>query len=242
MAGSVGTSDYNSLQVQLLRHVGTGLTVMGAYTYSKSLGNVDGGDFGSTYAANGIQDIFHLNLSRSIQSFDIPQRLSASLLYNLPFFQHGTGLDHRLLGGWSVNAIITEQLGIGNGVGYGADTSNTGEGSLPDMIFNPVLPRSQRSLSEWFDTAAFVAPPPGRFGNSPRLSYHNPGINNVDFMVGKAFVVREGMSLVLRGEFFDFFNHANFQDVNNSLTSPGFGTVTSALDPRIVQIGLKLNF
>jgi hypothetical protein len=242
VAGSIGTSDYNALQVQLLRHVGTGLTIMGAYTYSKSLGNVDGNTFGGLDISNTIQDIFHPNNARSIQAFDIRHRLSTSLLYNLPFFQDATGFRHRALGGWSVNAIITEQTGIGNGVSYGAYTSNTGDGSLPDMIANPVLPRSQRSLNEWFNTAAFVAPPPGRFGSAPRHEFHNPGINNVDFMVGKTFSVHEHISLVLRGEFFDVFNHANFLDVDTGLTDPAFGTVISARDPRIVQLGLKLIF
>ena len=58
----------------------------------------------------------------------------------------------------------------------------------------------------------------GRFGNSPRLSFHNPGLNSVDFMIGKKLFVREGMNAVFRAEFFNVFNHTNFSDVDNSLT------------------------
>ena len=242
MVGSIGTSDFHSLQVQVLRRVGTGLNMIGAYTFSKALGDSDGGNFGSTYEANGIQDIFNLGAARSIESFDIRQRLSASLQYDVPFFNSGTEFARQLLGGWQVNAIITEQSGIGNGVSYGNDTSNTGVGSLPDMIANPVLPDSERSVKEWFNTAAFVAPPPGRFGNSPRLSFHNPGINNVDFMVAKKFSVWNDINAVFRAEFFNVFNHTNFSDVDNSLTSPSFGTITSAASPRIIQLGLKVSF
>lgn len=242
MAGSIETSDYHSLQVQLRRRVGKGLNLMAAYTFAKALGDTDGGNFGSTYEASQIQDIFNLDAARSIQSFDIRHRLSTSLQYDLPFFDRGTGLAHQLLGGWQVNAIITAQTGIGNGVIYGNDTSNTGVGSWPDMISNPVLPRSQRSVQQWFNTAAFVPPPPGRFGNSPRLSFHNPGLNNVDFMIGKSFFVGEDIHAVFRAEFFNLFNHTNFRDVDNSLTSPGFGTVTSAADARIIQLGVKFSF
>ena len=243
MAGSIGTSDYHSLQAQLLRRVGKGLDLMVAYTFAKALGDVDGGNFGSTYEAEGLlQDIFNLNAARSIQSFDIRHRLSASLRYAIPFFDNSTRLARQALAGWTLAAIITEQTGIGNGVKYGADTSNTGVGSRPDIISNPVLPRSERSVREWFNTAAFVAPPPGQFGDAPRLSFHNPGINNVDFMVGKTFFVREAMTAVFRAEFYNLFNHTNFSDVNNRFTSPGFGTITAALDPRIVQLGLKFNF
>lgn len=241
MTGAIGTSDYHSLQVQVLRRVGAGLNVMGAYTFAKALGNVDGGSSGSAYGTNQIQDIFNLDAARSIQSFDVRHRLSASLQYDLPF-KGGTALAHQLLGGWQVNAIVTAQTGIGNGVIYGNDTSNTGVGSWPDMIADPVLPRSKRSVTKWFNTAAFVAPPPGRFGNSARLTFHNPGLNNVDFMVGKRFLARDNMSAVFRAEFFNLFNHTNFVGVDNDLTSPGYGTITSAADPRIIQLGLKLSF
>jgi hypothetical protein len=110
------------------------------------------------------------------------------------------------------------------------------------MISNPVLARSERSVTRWFNTAAFVPPAPGRFGNSPRLIFHNPGLTNVDFMIGKKFFLREGLNAVFRAEFFNIFNHTNFGDVDNVLTSPGFGTITSAGDPRIIQLGLKVSF
>ena len=91
----------------------------------------------------------------------------------------------------------------------------------------------------WSEVGAW---PPGRFGNSPRLSFHNPGLNNVDLMIGKRLFIPNGMSAVFRAEFFNLFNHTNFTSVDNRLTSPGFGTITAAADPRIVQLGLKLAF
>jgi len=63
---------------------------MVAYTFAKALGDVDGGNFGSTYQANQIQDIFDLDAARSIQSFDIRHRLSVSLQYDLPWFNRAT--------------------------------------------------------------------------------------------------------------------------------------------------------
>jgi hypothetical protein len=242
MSGSIGTSDYHSLQVQLLRRVGSGLTSTVGYTFAKAMGDTDGGNFGGAYRANQVQDIFDLDAARSIQSFDIRHRFSASVQYEPTFFDGGTGAARQLLGGWQINAILTAQTGTGNGVLYGVDTSNTGVGSWPDMIAEPVLSRSERSVYRWFNTAAFVAPPSGRFGNSPRLSFHNPGLANVDFMIGKRVFVGNGMSALFRAEFFNVFNHTNFSEVDNSLTSPGFGTVTAAADPRIVQLGLKFLF
>jgi Carboxypeptidase regulatory-like domain/TonB dependent receptor-like, beta-barrel len=242
VVSAIGSSDYNGLQVQLLRHVGTGLTIMGAYTYSKALGNAEGNSFGGADGTVAILDVLHPELYRSIQSFDIRHRSSISVVYDLPFFKQATGLQHQAFGGWSLNAILTDQTGAGNGAGKYPDASNTGAGSLPDMIANPVLPRSQRSVNKWFNTAAFVKPTPGTFGNAPRQEFHIPGVNTVDFMVGKTFFWGERRSVVFRGEFFNFFNHTNLNSVNTSPTSPAFGTVTSALDPRIIQLGLKLYF
>ena len=242
MSGSIGTSDYHSWQVQLTRRAGKGLNTMVAYTLAKAMGDTDGGNFGAAYGANRIQDIFDLDAARSIQSFDVRHRLSASLQYDVPFVDGGSALADQLLVGWQVNAIVTVQTGIGNGVTYGNNTSNTGVGSWPDMVSDPVLPRSERSAQQWFNTAAFVAPPPGRFGNSPRLSFHNPGLTNVDLMIAKRVFSGNGMSAVFRAEFFNLFNHTNFRDVDNSLTSPGFGTITAAADPRIIQLGLKFTF
>ena len=68
------------------------------------------------------------------------------------------------------------------------------------------------------------------------------GLNNVDLMIGKRLFIRNGTSAVFRAEFFNLFNHTNFRDVDKSLTSPGFGTITAAADPRIVQLGLKFTF
>jgi hypothetical protein len=50
------------------------------------------------------------------------------------------------------------------------------------------------------------------------LSFHNPGLDNVDFMIGKKIFVQEGMNAVFRAEFFNVFNHTNFSDVDNGLT------------------------
>jgi hypothetical protein len=146
MAGSIGASDYRSLQVQLTRRAGKGLNTMVAYTLAKAEGDTDGGNFGAAYGTNQVQDIFNLAAARSIQSFDIRHRLSASVQYDVPSFAGGAALADQLLSGWQVNAIITAQTGAGNGVLYGNNTTNTGVGSWPDMVSDPVLPGSERSV------------------------------------------------------------------------------------------------
>ena len=148
-----------------------------------------------------------------------------------------------------MGAILSLQTGPAAGVAYGVDTTNTTVGSLPDEIGHPVLPSGQRSAAKWFNTSAFVAPPSfaqcggcGRFGNSARTVFHNPGLETVDFVATKVFRIKESLHLDFRTEVFNSFNHVNLGSANNTLTSPGFGTIGSARAPRVIQFGMKLAF
>ena len=64
----------------------------------------------------------------------------------------------------------------------------------------------------------------------------------MDFAVAKYFPITERVKLQFRGEFFNLLNHTNFNDPNSTLTSGTYGRITSALDPRILQFGLKVLF
>ena len=247
--GSIGDSNYHALQIQLQKRLGNGLSLTGAYTWSHALGDVDGNSFGGADGSIGIQDIFNLRNSYSDLNFDIRQRLSASALYELPILRKATGLLRTIGGGWRVGAILSLQTGPAAGVAYGVDTTNTTVGSLPDEIGNPVLPSGQRSAAKWFNTSAFVAPPSfaqcggcGRFGNSARTVFHNPGLETVDFVATKVFRIKESLHLDFRTEVFNSFNHVNLGSADNTLTSPGFGTIGSARAPRVIQFGMKLAF
>jgi hypothetical protein len=68
------------------------------------------------------------------------------------------------------------------------------------------------------------------------------GYQNVNFSVVKNTALRESVNLQFRAEFFNLFNHPNFDLPDNFLGSPSFGTVRSAQSPRRVQFGVKLLF
>ncbi|HYL13812.1 MAG TPA: hypothetical protein VEV41_12300, partial [Terriglobales bacterium] len=84
--------------------------------------------------------------------------------------------------------------------------------------------------------------PLGQLGNARRRFFHGPGINNWDLAVLKDTKLTESMNLQFRAEFFDVFNHAQFNAVDGNVNSPTFGEVKTALAPRIGQISMKLNF
>ncbi len=249
MYGSIGDSNYHAFQLQVQKRMGHGLSVLSAFTTSHALGNVDGNSFGTGDGAMLIQDIFNLRNSYSDLNFDVRQRFSTSLLYDLPILAKSKGFVHALGGGWRLGTILSAQNGTAAGVSYGVDTTMTGQGSRPDQIGVPTLSGSERSAKKWFNTAAFAAPPSysqcgscGRFGNAPRTSIHNPGLATVDLVLSKSFRIHEDVRFDFRAEAFNAFNHVNLGSATMSLTSTSFGIVGSANSPRIVQFGGKFSF
>ena len=239
---TLGNSIYHSLQARAERRVAAGMSILAAYTWSKALGNVDGNTFGTGFGAAGIQDIFDLRADRAYLNFDIRHRLSLAFLYDLPALSNVQPAVRYALGNWRVGAIITEQSGNAGAVGYGLDTTNTGLGSRPDQVAKATLPRGERSSQRWLNTAAFLPPAAGRFGNAARHVFHQPGINNVDFTIHRLFPIRERHRVEFRAEFFNVLNHVNLGQIDGSIRSPAFGRINSAGDPRIMQLALKYSF
>ena len=71
-----------------------------------------------------------------------------------------------MIGGWQVSGITTVKSGLPLGISGGGNTNLWGGGQRPDQVADPHL--SKRSIQEWFNTAAFVAPQPYSLGNTAR--------------------------------------------------------------------------
>ena len=81
------------------------------------------------------------------------------------------------------------------------------------------------------------------YGTLPRNFLRGPGFVNFDLAFSKTTpLVGERTKLEFRAEFFNIFNHANFQSPNTNIYSGLFGQVTSTYDPRIIQLALRLSF
>jgi hypothetical protein len=127
------------------------------------------------------------------------------------------------------------------------DNSNTGRSILgfgfndrPNRIGDGAL--GDPTPEKWFDTAKFVYPAFGSFGNSGRNVLRGPAYRDVSFSLIKTSTLREGLDLQFRTEFFNLFNNTNFDLPDIFLGSPSFGRVQSAESPRRIQFGLKLLF
>ncbi len=99
-----------------------------------------------------------------------------------------------------------------------------------------------------FQQAHFFAPTPGSNGNLGRNVFVGPGAFVVDTTFGKTFKITERFNMQFRGDLFNIFNHTNFLlataggGANNKIQTANFGQAGGTLNPRQVQLGLKLTF
>jgi hypothetical protein len=253
-----GTSTYNSLQVFFNQRVTHGFQFQAAYTFSKNLSDTINQD--TEASTLPIQNAFNPASERAVANNDIPQSLSLNYIWELPFFAHSANSYLKnALGGWQVVGITLFRSGLPSNICLPTDNAGTGDGpgvyecQRPDLISNPNLPRGKRTALEYFDPNAFVLPTLGTFGDATRNIVRGPGVNNWDMSVFKDFSVPwfgqhqgwladEKAILEFRSEFFNAWNHTQFNGLNTSFGSQGFGAATSARDPREIQFALKLTF
>lgn len=226
-------SRYNSFQTTLGHRYSHGFFFQAGYTFSKALGNPEGMPLDST---NKDLDYGLLNLDRT-------HVLTLNYVWQLPIFPSATGLAGALLRGWQLSGIGSFQSGAPINITQAADAANFGGNTgaqRPNLIGDPNR-NLGASLTQWFNTAAYQAVTSG-VGNAPFNSTRGPGVANLDCSLLKNFRVREWINAQLGVETFNTFNHPQFEGVGNQLGSPTFGVVTSARDPRIMQVRAKVSF
>ena len=236
-------SNYNALQAKLERRFVGGFSLLTAYTYSKAIDTASRGSGGSWH-----QDAYHLRNDRGNSDFDARHRLTSSLIYDLPFgrgkrFLSGSGgVVNAVVSGWSANTIASFMSGNWFSVTVAGDRANVG--GFPFQRANTTcdgnLPRDQRTIDHYFKTSCFTTTPLGTFGNSGRNVLEIPGLNDWDVSFAKETRVHERASLQFRAEFFNFFNHHQFNTPDTNINNATVGQIRSARDGRISQMALKL--
>lgn len=257
------SSNYNSLQATVTRRFQGGGTLLVAYTNAKLLSNTDTLTSwleGPTGGVGQVQDWNNLAGERSLSSQDVSQRLVISYVLDLPFghgkrfLSGGSGFEDKLVSGWGIDGVTTFQRGFPLKVTWAGpatplENANLGIGNIRPDVVSGCSKAGPRSLTEWFNTSCFAAPPAWGYGTEARVdsSLRAAGINNFDFAVFKRTMIGERFGLEFRTEFFDLFNHPQFgfpgTGYNGTPTGNGFGQVTSTVNnPRLIQFALKLIF
>lgn len=260
----MGQSTYNALLVKLERRFRNGFNLLASYTWSKSITDADSALPGEL-PASGIQNPFDLRNEKSISILNIPQSVTISYLYELPFghgkeFLNGSGILDKFVGGWQIGGIQT--YSSGTPIAFGCATGvpgldnciryNYGAGQpleSPAVLsghFNPFTDRyfNPAALSDPNSAARISAGGGYQFGNLARVSNLRTPFNlNENFSIIKRIPVTEGITVELWGEIFNAFNRHVFGGPNATPTNLAFGQVTGTVDsPRQVQFRLRVLF
>jgi hypothetical protein len=239
----VFTSNYNSLQTSFTKHFTENSMVVLNYTWSHALGTASSDYRAPQYSADIRAEYGNLD-------YDRRHVFTANYVYDLPFFKHQEGFVGHTLGGWQVSGILYANTGSHitasasrDPGGLGLRDPNTFEGGRPDIVGDPNS-GAPHSLTEWFNTSAFALVPAGviRPGNEPRGTIVGPGYFRWDTSLFKNVKFTERLNLQFRAEAFNVLNHTNFNNPITSYTSSLFGHITTARDPRQLQLALKLLF
>jgi len=222
------SAEYHALQVSVNRRFNGGLMFQISYTFSKSI------VWGAGQWPMAQPDEEGLN------SYDQPQNLTFSYVYDLPSFR-SAGWISKIIGGWETSGNATFASGFPFTVTVSGDRAGVGGGTQRPNVVGPL--HITGNVFGYFNTSAFALNPLGTFGNEGSNIVRGPGISNdITFNLYRNFTVREGVRLRLGGEFFNIFNHPNFSSVGNVFGSPTYGNITAALDPRHIQVSGRLTF
>jgi hypothetical protein len=249
---NLGNSTYHALQAHLEKRFSSGLTLTAAYTFSKLIDDAssvfDASILTGPVANFPVADSFNRRLEKDLSNGDIPNVFAAGFVYQLPFGRGRRfafdGWRNLLAGGWELAGVVKIQSGMPLAVTQITNfNSFAGYGTQrPNRIGDPNLAAGQRSLAEWFNVAAFSTAPQFTIGNSSRNPVRGPGYQDADLMLGKTFSLTERFNLEFRAEAFNVSNTPPLGQPNGVQGNPAFGSITSAFDPRVFELALKLHF
>lgn len=245
-AANAAFASYNALTAKFQREFSGGFSFLANYTWSKALTNTMQG--GANSPLNQMASC--RDCDKGMAGFKIPQRLVTATVWELP-----VGSGRRLLGGmsplwngfaggWTVNGITTFSTGNPFTVNAPNNTAAVLTNFRANRLCNGRTKLGHRNLRTnglyWIDPACFATPPAGFFGDSGANIITGPGLNDWDLALEKNFQFRESWRLQFRTEFFNAWNHAQFENRDSTVGDANLGQVTQAWDPREIQFGLKL--
>jgi hypothetical protein len=243
-----GNSTYHALQIKADKRLSYGLTLLGAYTWAKTISDGDimagGGPSGQTF--------YNRRLEKAVSTNDIPHVVAISYTYELPFgpgkaFLNRGGITAKIAGGWQLTGIHQYQSG--------RPVALTANNTLP--IFNSALrpnavPGVPKNLDvvdpladRWINPAAFAIPTGFQLGTAARAytDLRSDGFMNESFGLIKRTPLTERVTLTFRAEFFNAFNRTVFGNPQGNVSAGNFGRVSSqANTPRQGQLALRIDF
>jgi hypothetical protein len=228
-----------------------GLTYSAAYTRSK-LTDIASSVFDASILTGpltnaAVADSHNLGRDRDYSTGDIPHYFGASVVWDLPIgadrARNPGGILGALAKDWSVATVMTLQSGVpvavtqSNSLGYAGFTTQR-----PNLVGDPTLPAGERTAAHWFNTSAFALANQFTIGSASRNPVRGPSYRDVDLALMRRVGLTGEHAIELRLEVFNLLNTVNFGPPASQFGPASFGTITTALDPRVVQLAAKFWF
>ncbi|MFP5228151.1 MAG: carboxypeptidase regulatory-like domain-containing protein [Acidobacteriota bacterium] len=256
---SEGVGMYNAFETELRGSLSHGVTLRGAYTWSKNLD--DGSTWVSAQSLNTPGYVeFPPNPKRDWGPAvdDVRHAATASATWALPIAaDHGlltqaSGFARVAATGWTLSGLMTVQTGFPFSPQLGYNPTGNGDSRNPIRPnWNPAFTGRlyPHTVTTWFNPNAFLPPAAGHFGNVSRDSLVSPGLADIDLSIAKDTAI-ENLHLQMRAGIYNIANHSNFRPPNaityvsaTAAASPTGGLITSTATPsRQLQLSLKLQF
>jgi hypothetical protein len=260
--GDFGIGNYNSLQVTLRKRLTHGIQFDVAYSYSKALSDLTGNGTFAGGAGSVSGDNSNPRQAYGPTSFNIPQRLVASFLWDLPTLGKTYSVGRAITGGWNFSGVLSFQDGFPVTFSNSKITSIYGGTSRAEWCpgsysggqgFGTLVTPgpTENKLNHYFSSTPISCLPPAigngqGWGDTSVGMAYGPGERDADLSAQKDIYIlgEHHDDIQIRGEFYNTFNWANFTAPGTNVGSPGsFGVITStSLNPRIIQLGMKFVF
>jgi hypothetical protein len=251
---TIGNSNYNGMNVRIEKRMSRGLLFNANYTWAKAIDDTESrAELGGNTGTDAFSNQYDRRADKGLSGNHIKHRLIASALWELPIGKGkpiviGNRVLEAVAGGWSLSAILEARSGLPFGVIESNaaaiyPTAVTVRSSATAAFARNPNWRANVLGEKFFQTAGFVAPAFGTFGNLGRTVATGPGSTLADLSILKGFQVRERHRLEFRGDFLNFANHPVFGLPNQSRGTAAFGSINSLSGgARILQLGLHYRF
>jgi trimeric autotransporter adhesin len=244
---SIGYSRFEALRVNARKRMTKGISLQATYQYGHSIDDASSvGGSSQTVAQNDL----NLNAEESNSSFDIRQKLTGNWVFELPFGPNRAllsrgGFWSKALDGFSVSGDFTFQTGNYFTPQYQLTSQEAATGTTntlrPNRDFSVPI-GGAKMLGQWFNPAAFTAPPAGQFGTASRNSIEGPGTKVVDASLSRTVALGDTRSFEARVTAANALNIVSFSGINTTLNSPTFDQVTGAATMRTLTVFARYRF
>lgn len=233
-----GSQTYHGLMLSFQRRSAAGLSLNGNYTLGRCIGTPAAG---AALPNPGVGYIDPINIDYDRGHCDMSRTHIANFTAGYEFPSVGGRVVGTVLGGWRLSGLLQASSGTWLNITSGLDNARSGiTNQRPDQVIDD--PYGDGTARRFLNPAAFAQPAVGTNGNVPRNGVEGPGTWNLDASLVRAFRFGGSHALEARIEAFNILNRVRLGIPVTNLTSPTFGQVLTALDPRILQFAVKYVF